>query len=121
MIKLNLHDAENAELAWEDFTENGRKHVKHLPLFDATDNCVPGSRCSLLKYLPGAVTLPHVHTGYELIFVLSGVLYDDFGEYLKGDLIVYHPESKHGLRSPDGCVFLVIWEKPVTLAVEVKR
>lgn len=120
-MRLNILEVENSQTEWVSFAESGRMHVKHFPLFDATDGQTPGCRCSLLKYLPGAVTLPHVHTGYELILVLSGTLYDDFGEYSKGDLIVYRPMSRHGLKSPDGCIFLVIWEKPVLLDAEVDQ
>jgi hypothetical protein len=45
--------------------------------------------------------------------VLEGELIDDRGRHGPGVLQVYPPDSSHELSSEKGCIFLVVWEKPV--------
>ena len=65
--------------------------------------------CFLLRFKPGATSLPHEHTAGEEFLVLEGELEDSDGRLLKaGDYVTYEPGSKHFSRSPSGCLLLVI-------------
>lgn len=72
-----------------------------------------GSAAALLRYEPGASVPYHRHLGYEHIWVLSGAQQDDRGCYEAGTLVVNPPNTCHQVSSPDGCIVLAIWEKPV--------
>ncbi|HDY7993048.1 TPA: cupin domain-containing protein [Vibrio vulnificus] len=90
---------------------DGRVGVNIREIFhDAGEN---GSRLALVKYDQAALVPEHIHTGYEVIFVIEGVLSDNYGNYTRGELIVYRPDSAHSLHTKTGCIFLVLWDKPV--------
>jgi anti-sigma factor ChrR (cupin superfamily) len=72
-----------------------------------------GSSAALLRYAPGAAIPPHVHHGYEHIYVLDGEQSDERGVYGTGTFIVNPPGSHHSVSSAAGCVVLVVREKPV--------
>lgn len=72
-----------------------------------------GSAAALLRYDPGASVPWHRHLGYEHIWVLSGSQQDDRGLYEAGTLVINPPDTCHQVSSPNGCIVLVIWEKPV--------
>ncbi|HEX3698459.1 MAG TPA: dimethylsulfonioproprionate lyase family protein [Polyangia bacterium] len=72
-----------------------------------------GPSAALLLYAPGATVPEHTHPGHEHIYVLSGSQADENGVYGAGSLIVNRPGTQHSVRSPNGCVVLVIWERPV--------
>lgn len=67
---------------------------------------------ALIRYQPGAKVPHHQHTGFEHIIVLSGSQVDANGEHKAGTLVVNPPESSHSVASENGCIVLVIWEKP---------
>jgi anti-sigma factor ChrR (cupin superfamily) len=70
---------------------------------------------ALLRYQPGAKTPPHRHAGLEHIYVLRGSQRDERGRYEAGTLVVNEPGSSHQVTSDDGCVVLVVWQKPIEL------
>ena len=72
-----------------------------------------GPAAAILKYAPGAAAPLHEHTGYEHILMLEGEQEDEHGTYGAGALVINEPGSRHSVWSPDGCVALLIWEKPV--------
>ncbi|MEZ5933664.1 MAG: cupin domain-containing protein [Alphaproteobacteria bacterium] len=72
-----------------------------------------GPAAAILRYAPGGAAPLHEHTGYEHILVLEGSQEDEFGRYEEGALVVNAPGTRHSVRSPEGCVALLIWEKPV--------
>ena len=74
-----------------------------------------GPSAAFLCYQPGAQVPLHTHTGYEHILVLSGSQRDDRGTYQAGTFIVNPPGSAHAVTSDDGCLVLIIWEKPVAI------
>jgi len=45
--------------------------------------------------------------------VLRGSQRDERGLYGAGTLVVNEPGSTHQVTSDDGCIVLVIWQKPV--------
>ncbi len=60
--------------------------------------------CMLTRFAPGAALPRHAHRGDELVFVLEGVVADEFGAITAGNV---------GYR-PDGCVHNVRSEKGAT-------
>lgn len=92
-------------ISWRPF----RPGVEIWPLYE-TDG---GSSAALLRYAPGASVPRHRHTGHEHILVLSGAQEDEHGRYPAGTLLVNPPGTTHAVASPEGCVVLAIWERPV--------
>ena len=109
--RIVLHDlfragADFGNIDWQPFHEG----VEIFRLYSGGE----GSACAaLLRYLPGASVPHHRHVGFEHIIVLSGMQADHLGEYPVGTLLINAPGSDHAVSSPDGCVVLAIWEKPV--------
>lgn len=98
---INFNDVQ-----WQGFREG----VFIYPLYSSNTS---EATSALLKYEPGAAVPEHMHTGYEHLIILSGSQQDERGIYHKGDFIVNKPNSTHWVKSPEGCVVLAIWEKPV--------
>ena len=57
----------------------------------------------------------HEHEGFEHVLVLEGSQEDERGRYPAGTLVLNPPGSRHSVRSPDGCVALLVWERPIRL------
>lgn len=72
-----------------------------------------GPSAALLRYQPGASMPYHAHQGFEHIYVLHGAQVDARGTHVAGTLVVNRPGSAHEVVSPQGCVVLAIWERPV--------
>ena len=68
---------------------------------------------AVLRYAPGAMVPRHLHTGLETIMVLDGVQSDEHGDYPAGSLILNPEGTIHSVRSHEGCVVLIQWERPV--------
>lgn len=94
------------DLAWEAFRPGVEIHRLYPPEPD-------GAAAALLRYQPGASVPRHLHTGFEHILVLSGSQIDDNGTYEAGTLVVNPPGTRHTVSSPEGCIVLAIWAKPV--------
>ena len=73
---------------------------------------------AVLRYAPGAVVPRHLHTGLETILVLDGVQSDEHGDYPAGSLILNPEGTTHSVRSNEGCVVLIQWERPVRFMEE---
>lgn len=75
----------------------------------------PKTRCGsyYFKMLPGAVTIPHVHPGYEEFYVIEGEAMESDGTVIKaGDFISFPPGSYHNTRTEKGCLVLVFEWRP---------
>lgn len=72
-----------------------------------------GPSAALIYYHPDASVPRHRHTGYEHIFILSGEQRDQNGSYTQGSLLIHKSETSHQIHSPDGCLALAIWQRPV--------
>ncbi len=79
------------------------------------DHGPEGPAAAILRYAPGAAVPPHVHVGYEHVLVLEGAQQDHRGRYPAGTFVVNPPGSRHEVRSPEGCIVIVIWERPVRI------
>jgi len=95
------------DLPWEPFREG----VEIYPLYKND----MGSSAALLRYEAGAKVPHHAHTGYEHIFVLSGSQSDANGKYTKGSVVINSPDTSHQVFSEEGCVVLIVWERPVII------
>jgi len=87
-------------------------------LRDGVDICYlyqtdDGPSAALLRYAPCAKVPNHLHQGFEHIFVLHGSQADQNGEYAPGTLVINAPGTSHSVFSPNGCIVLAIWERPV--------
>jgi quercetin dioxygenase-like cupin family protein len=73
-----------------------------LPLdFDETR----GEGLYLVRFAPGASSLPHEHVFGEAFIVLEGVLVDSDGQEMRaGEFVRYTPGSRHFSTSPEGCL-----------------
>ncbi|MBD2110120.1 cupin domain-containing protein [Nodosilinea sp. FACHB-13] len=100
--------AADPELDWEPF----RPGVDMFRLYPAEPD---GTAAALLRYQPGASVPRHLHTGFEHILVLSGSQTDENGTYGVGTLVVNPPDTHHTVSSPDGCIVLAIWAKPIEI------
>jgi anti-sigma factor ChrR (cupin superfamily) len=87
-----------------------RPGVDIHPLSGGSDD---GPSSALLRYAPGASVPHHRHPGHEHIFVLAGMQVDANGIHRAGTLVINLPGSSHEVSSPDGCLVLAIWERPV--------
>lgn len=73
-------------LPWVPYTANGRANTEIVRLYDGRTESGDGPMAALVRYNPGTYTKRHLHPGYELIFVLDGVLHNDAG---------IHPSGRH--------------------------
>jgi anti-sigma factor ChrR (cupin superfamily) len=93
--------------------------VKWTPLHDGIEmhrlygDGREGPSAAFVRYAPNAQLPLHEHDGYEHIFILSGFQEDDAGVYRAGTMVVNPPGSRHSVRAPEGCMALVLWERPV--------
>lgn len=99
---------EAADFPWERFRDGVEIHR----LWGDADK--DGESAVLLRYAPGGVVPAHRHEAVEEIFVLRGSQRDRSGTYPSGSHVVNPSGSSHAVESPDGCVVLVIWQKPNT-------
>ena len=88
-----------------------RAGVEICSLVSADDDTQPA--VALLRYAPGASVPAHRHTGMETIVVLEGSQQDERGIYPAGSLVINHVGSVHSVQSPQGCVVLIQWDRPV--------
>jgi anti-sigma factor ChrR (cupin superfamily) len=86
--------------------------VEICPLYDHGPD---GPAAAILRYAPGGAVPAHEHQGHEHIFVLEGEQQDHRGRYTTGTCVVNPPGSRHEVRSSEGCIVIVIWERPVRI------
>lgn len=98
---------------FEPLLRDGRVGAEIHSLYSTRETEADGPAAAIVRYLPGAKAEPHVHPGYELIFLLEGELETDDGVYPANSILLMPPGSVHAPRSPKGALGLVIWEKPV--------
>jgi len=94
---------------WQPF----RTGISILPLYGVGETDLDRPSAALLHYQPGASVPEHEHTGFEHVIVLAGSQRDAQGVYPRGALVISEPGSRHAVASDDGCIVLVIWERPV--------
>lgn len=66
---------------------------------------------SIVRYAAGSAFPPHVHTGGEEIFVLSGTFQDEHGDYPAGSYFRNPPGTSHSPAAAEGCeIFVRLWQ-----------
>lgn len=95
--------------SWEPFREG----IEIRWIYRIPEGCA----AALLRYAPGASLGRHLHLGFEHIFVLRGSQIDDNGEHAPGTLLIHSPGTTHAIASPQGCIVLAFWEKPVHMGL----
>ena len=95
-------------LAWEPF----RDGVDIAWLYR---NGAHGPAAAYLRYAPGARVPLHLHAGYEHVLVLDGAQSDKNGRHRAGTLVINPPGTSHEVLSEEGCLVLIVWERPVIL------
>ena len=98
-------------LAWQPFRPG-------VEIFRLYGDGQTGPAAALLKYESGANVPHHDHTGYEHIVVLSGAQRDHHGNHRAGTLVINPPGTDHAVVSDEGCIVLIIWERPVVIREE---
>jgi anti-sigma factor ChrR (cupin superfamily) len=76
-----------------------------MPLrFDAET----GTGSYLIRFEPGAASLPHEHGGVEEFVILDGYLIDADGRRFEtGEVVSFPPGSRHHSSAPEGCTLAV--------------
>jgi anti-sigma factor ChrR (cupin superfamily) len=87
-----------------------REGVRILLLEESSDG---NDRTALLRYEPGATVPEHLHRGRETIYVLEGSQEDHTGVHTAGTWLSNPPGTRHSIRSPEGCLVLIHWSRPV--------
>lgn len=95
-------------IAWEPFRDGVRVHWLYRTAPD-------GPAAAFLRYEPGAAVPTHLHAGYEHITVLAGSQSDARGTYPAGSLVINPPGTRHAVASAEGCLVLIVWERPVVI------
>ena len=112
-VRLSIPDLFGASADWSRFPwQPFREGVEIARLYGEATS---GPSMALLRYAPGARVPKHVHHGLEHILVLEGAQQDDGGEHRTGSMLVHGPDTSHSVASPEGCVVLAIWERPVEI------
>ncbi len=100
--------AENlGDYPWQPFRDG-------VEIFRIYGDGISGPTAALLRYRETAPIPPHVHEGYEHIFILSGSQEDADGTVYAGTLRVHPPGTHHAGTGHAGCILLAIYEKPVS-------
>lgn len=82
--------------------------VEKLFWYNISFDKLTGMGTYVIKFLPGAKSVHHIHGGYEEFLVLDGTLIDNDGYvYNKGDFATLTPGSSHYSYSETGCKVLV--------------
>ncbi len=108
LVLCNLFgpDADLDQFDWQPFKEG-------IEIYRIYGDGTSGAAAALLRYQPGAAVPLHEHPDYELVLILRQGQCDARGAYGAGTLLVSPPGSRHAIRSPGGCVVLIVWNQPV--------
>jgi anti-sigma factor ChrR (cupin superfamily) len=102
-----LAQAQRPDFGWTRLRADVEEHRLY------GDGAAGGAVASVLRYAPGARVPYHRHEGHEHVYVLSGSQRDRRGTYRAGTLVINPPGTTHEVTSDDGCIVLLIWERPV--------
>jgi anti-sigma factor ChrR (cupin superfamily) len=108
----------SARRAWPGLAAGGWRDADFRPFRPGVEIAplVEGEPAlALLRYAPGAAVPRHRHGGMETIVVLDGAQHDDRGRHEAGAVIVNPEGSEHAVWSPEGCVVLIQWTRPVEI------
>jgi quercetin dioxygenase-like cupin family protein len=102
-----------SEIRFEPMQAGARSQSEICWLFRPEE--ANGSGAALIRYQPGGSAPCHLHTSFELIYMLEGEMITTQGTVRKNDLILLPPGSQHASRSETGCLALIVWNQPVQI------
>ena len=108
LILAEALSSDRRDLQWEPFREG-------VDIAWLYRNGEHGPASAYLRYAPGARVPLHLHAGYEHVLILEGSQSDKNGRHHAGTLVIGPPGTSHEVRSEEGCLVLIIWERPVVL------
>ena len=105
-IEINLINTEKLteQVTWNSHKENQRQGADIATLYVDGDKSI-----ALVRFHPGASAKPHLHNGFETIYVISGAYTDNSGTHIEGDLVIYPDQSIHSWKSETGALLYVVW------------
>ena len=68
---------------------------------------------AFLRYAPGAMVPRHHHPQAEYVLTLRGSQEDARGKHPMGVFAINETGYSHEVHSPEGCLVLIIWTRPV--------
>ncbi|MFH1403734.1 MAG: cupin domain-containing protein [Candidatus Altiarchaeota archaeon] len=78
-------------------------------------NSEKGIQADLIRIDSDFTDMPHVHDGFEWVYVLDGGFTDQAGEHGAGDFIVNSTEGVHQVSTgPGGCLLFIVWTGSVS-------
>ncbi|MFT7556593.1 MAG: anti-sigma factor ChrR (cupin superfamily) [Planctomycetota bacterium] len=80
----------------------GENFIEVMPLFEFEDESV-----ALQKWPAGTKTGPHRHFGGEEVFILTGCIYDEYGQFPAGSWIRYPHNSEHFPFTEEETIFWI--------------
>lgn len=111
--------------AYADLIAGGWRKAEFGPFRSGVDICWlekgatdDDPSLALLRYQPGAKVPRHLHQGLETVIVLEGAQSDENGDYRAGAVVLNPEGSEHSVSSPEGCVVLIHWTRPVLILGE---
>ncbi|AUG78975.1 allophanate hydrolase [Kitasatospora sp. MMS16-BH015] len=103
------------DLAWVPWQEPGRVGVEYVVLWGPNEETGEDSAALLLRFPAGAHGDFHEHLGHELMLVLDGTLdHSDGTRFVKGDMVVEEPGTRHQMSSATGCTVLAVRARPAS-------
>jgi anti-sigma factor ChrR (cupin superfamily) len=112
-----LARASRPDLAWQPFLPGVEIHR----VWGDQQGDGEGESAAFLRYVAGGAVPRHRHEGVEHVYVLSGSQRDERGVYPTGSHVVNPPGSIHAVESTEGCLVLVVWERPNTWVAPAER
>jgi len=114
LLQQNLQGTlHGTEICFEPLQAGSRSDAEICWLYRPEE--AHGSGAALIRYQPGGQAPLHLHTSFELIYMLEGEMITSQGKVKKNDLILLPPGSQHSSKSETGCLALIVWNQPVQL------
>ncbi len=105
------------DIKFEPIVSNGRTNAEVHWLFKGEE--ANGASAAIIRYHKGGHSPLHLHTGFELMYMLEGEIHTSTGTVRKNDLVLLKPGSKHESWASDiGCIGLIVWLEPVKKLIE---
>jgi quercetin dioxygenase-like cupin family protein len=101
---LNIREWQH-KIPWEPFADKVEIHWLY--------RVANGPAAALIRFEKGGHVALHEHDGFEHVLVLSGSQTDQNGRLEAGSVMIHSPGTRHSVVSEDGCIVLVVYEKPV--------
>lgn len=89
-----------------------REGIERKPL---ALNSEKGVQADIMRIAPDFIDVPHIHDGFEWVYILEGSLTDERGTHVKGDFIINTTEGIHQPSTgAQGCTLIIFWTGSVT-------